>query len=269
MDKEEKIGEIYNYNIAISKRLKDICQPLLDHFGIYLITYRKFYNNGDLLYLFNHPDWMRYSFTNQCWNSAGFINRIKDLSTQNCIYYPWPEFPPLNDQVYCALYDFNIWNGMIVYKKSIHSIETFGFASDKNHALSSNFYINNKAIIEHFIKYFKCKIYPIIKPHEKSILIPYKPLVLDQASVHRDAAFFEATKINKFFLSLGSAELVLSKREEECLFHLARGKKTKEIAAALDLSVRTIEFYLNRVLGKTCLPNKSQLIDLYLAQRDV
>ncbi len=58
-----------------------------------------------------------------------------------------------------------------------------------------------------------------------------------------------------------ATEINLSKRESECLFFLTRGKSSKHIAQALNLSVRTIENYIENLKIKFNCQNKFDLID--------
>jgi DNA-binding CsgD family transcriptional regulator len=52
----------------------------------------------------------------------------------------------------------------------------------------------------------------------------------------------------------------LSRRELQCMLHLLRGKTSKEIANALQLSKRTIDFYLDNIKNKFGCQNKAELI---------
>lgn len=54
----------------------------------------------------------------------------------------------------------------------------------------------------------------------------------------------------------------LTKRQAECVFHLAMGKTKKEIAQYLHLSVRTIETYWNQIKDKLNCNNRSHLIEI-------
>ena len=53
----------------------------------------------------------------------------------------------------------------------------------------------------------------------------------------------------------------LSLREEQCVRYLLEGMSNKQIAWQLQLSTRTIEFYLDNVKSKLSCKNKTQLID--------
>ncbi len=51
-----------------------------------------------------------------------------------------------------------------------------------------------------------------------------------------------------------------SKRERECLFYLSRAKTSKEIAAILSISIRTIEHYIDNIKTKIGIASRSELI---------
>lgn len=53
----------------------------------------------------------------------------------------------------------------------------------------------------------------------------------------------------------------LSRRQEECLFFLIRGKTTKQIASILNLSPRTVEDYIDNIKIKFDCLSRHQLID--------
>lgn len=53
----------------------------------------------------------------------------------------------------------------------------------------------------------------------------------------------------------------LTKREAQCLFFIIRGKTAKYIASVLDLSIRTVEAYIQNIKDKLDCRNKSNLID--------
>ena len=52
----------------------------------------------------------------------------------------------------------------------------------------------------------------------------------------------------------------VSKREKECLYYLIRGMTAKEIGRALNLSPRTIEFYIENMKKKFSCHNRIDLI---------
>jgi len=53
----------------------------------------------------------------------------------------------------------------------------------------------------------------------------------------------------------------ISKREIECLFYLMKGKSARETGTLLNLSQRTVEYYLNCLKEKLHCTRKSELIE--------
>jgi DNA-binding CsgD family transcriptional regulator len=57
-----------------------------------------------------------------------------------------------------------------------------------------------------------------------------------------------------------SANKKLSKREKECLQHLTSGMTAKKIARILNLSPRTVEFYIENLKKKFACSNRTELV---------
>lgn len=75
------------------------------------------------------------------------------------------------------------------------------------------------------------------------------------------------TKSNKalgqksFIIEDNYPELSLSERETECFFYLLRGHSAKAVGTKLNLSVRTIESYLENIKNKLSCSSKTELIE--------
>ena len=64
-----------------------------------------------------------------------------------------------------------------------------------------------------------------------------------------------------YILNQEHSPLPLSKQQQACVFFLMRGKSMKEIAAILNLSVRTVESYFTMIKLKLGCTSKSQIIE--------
>ncbi|MDI9638686.1 helix-turn-helix transcriptional regulator [Geitlerinema splendidum] len=236
-----------NYNRAINERISALNEPLMKTCGLSLLTFRRFSNTGELLYIFNNNSWMEYSFENTYWNSMTFGSRVNQLSKQKFLNYIWPDFPDSQDPIYCALYGHNIWNGIIMYRKYDDCIEAFAFVAGRENAIIKNFYADSINILNDYIVYFKDKAHDLIHPNDKNIFIPYNLDISGNSTILENNIknFFEQTKVSKLFLTINGKDVPMSKREIECLFHVSKGKSMKEIALLLNLSPRTVESHLN------------------------
>ena len=67
-------------------------------------------------------------------------------------------------------------------------------------------------------------------------------------------------KYTRIFLGPEFPGIYLTAREEECAIYLMQGSTLKEIAQALDLSPRTVEFYLKNIKNKLNCRTKFQMM---------
>jgi len=70
----------------------------------------------------------------------------------------------------------------------------------------------------------------------------------------------ERNDIKRYYIMGQSSEAYLTRREAECLAHLAKGKSAKQVGKILALSPRTIEFYLEKIKHKFSCRTQTELI---------
>lgn len=70
----------------------------------------------------------------------------------------------------------------------------------------------------------------------------------------------EKKAVNRVFLGPEFPGIYLTPREEECAIYLMQGSTLKEIAKALELSPRTVEFYLKNIKNKLNCRTKFQMM---------
>lgn len=255
------------YNKHVMENLNEIAHPLYECFGIQLLTYRRFFNNGDLLHLSNSPCWLDHSNTYNHWTSYRTLQRIQETPTQGYKTFIWSETPDPQDSVYGALYEFDLWNGATVYEKNGSSTEVWAFSGKKDNPLIQDIYLNNFSIIKRFILYFQDKAKEILDTTDRSKIITGHPKLVDTPDAGENEAidsFIKKTQITRYALKSSEKDIYLSKREAQCIFHLSHGKGVKEIGQLLCLSPRTVEFYVNNLKEKTGDVSKQALLKKYL-----
>jgi DNA-binding CsgD family transcriptional regulator len=72
--------------------------------------------------------------------------------------------------------------------------------------------------------------------------------------------FIDCIARRKYYLGDKFPEIYLTQREAECVFWIIRGLTNKEVADKMQLSSRTIEYYLRNVRTKLNCYSKSHLI---------
>ena len=71
-------------------------------------------------------------------------------------------------------------------------------------------------------------------------------------------------KSQRYYLAEESENIYLTGREAETMVHLVLGKTIRETGEKMNLSPRTIEFYLNNVKRKLKVQRKTELIQKLL-----
>lgn len=148
----------------------------------------------------------------------------------------------------------------------------FGGKNNQNPLLS---YMKNIPILEQFISYYERKISHF--RNQNTTL--YAKFLSFNSFLHGLDDFISESEAANEFLSyihtdgyeMGSSNgfIRLTKREYECINHLANGATFKSIAKKLQLSPKTIEAHVNNIKLKTGLNYKADLVDWFHEVKEV
>lgn len=265
-----QVGNIIQYNKEIAPQLNELNKPLADNFAFSFFAYRRFYNDGNLLYLFNNHKWMDFCFQNSSWYSNSFQQKVGKMNDRGCFIDIWPEFPH-DDPVFSSMYALDIWNGMVYYQKHENYIETISFVSTRENPQVKHFYMNNMSLFNTYITYFKSKGHDLINPTDKSLFIPYPHHLIQNGTGRNDntSTFLNQTQLKAYSLTIGLRDVLLTKREMESIYCLSRGMTIKEAARLLGISPRTVEYYLNLAKDKAQVKETSDLLQAFLKNENI
>lgn len=270
----------FDYNYAVAERFSALCKPL-NYLGITHFGYMKFFQDGTYLALSHDIPWIKAYFENNLVDQASsiyggqkfslFADALKPQSP-----YLWFLWPTQNDLGGClsALYDYNIWHGINLTRKENDYLEVTYFATKKENPNVVNTYINNLEYLKKFIYYFKQNAPDLIDTSDLAKLAVQRSEVssydeyikMEMANeLARDQykKFIDATATHKYYLGDAYSHEAISKREIECLIYLSRGKTAKEIGKIINISPRTVEFYLNNLKSKLKCTYTSQVVDIF------
>jgi DNA-binding CsgD family transcriptional regulator len=99
------------------------------------------------------------------------------------------------------------------------------------------------------------------EPVMKKLLLHWKKLqIKETADVNLDVSKKQNLLQNKYFLGEQFQGVYLTQREADCVLVLLQVKTIKKAAVHLNLSPRTVEFYLRNVRIKLGCKKKTELI---------
>lgn len=216
--------------------IAEIMLPVISPHGMTVFNYYKIYFDGRMIRLSTDKAWTEQFFKKNYMHtmSAPDAYLIKPRN-----HYIWlTEDCP--EMLLDAAVNFNTSNGISIAVKTEDYIEYFCFAtSTENTRIINTFYLDNLDKLYQYGLEFKEKSKNLIDQMEKN------PLQL--VNQHKPG-------------NPNSSSIKLSRRQSECAQLLLLGKKTKEIGTALQLSPRTIEYYIENLKIKLQCQNKTELL---------
>jgi DNA-binding CsgD family transcriptional regulator len=262
----KKNGINLSKNIAITSasEVKEICMPLEKYFDITYFNYVKLFKNG-----------LRYVLTNntvftECYYADADLYQTKAVLNMECLktseIHLFCEFRDQASYV-VARNEFNIDNGFTIIQPSPsdESTELFYFATKRENCGHTHLYTTHLDSFYRFILYFKEKARYLIKQANKEKFfietLPIDSPIFDNTKIKSE--FYAETSINKLHMKFNNIEIVLSKREIDCLYLTMKNKTSKEIGQMLSISPRTVETYVSNVKLKSNCQTKKELISRF------
>ena len=218
-------------------------------------SYTRYYLDGTSVCLLTHTDWYSFFLRKEV---PGCINVFNLKSGCNL----WSELFP-EEAVADAKFNFNIDNGIHFTFRDNDYVEAISFASKSEEQKAIGYFIANIDLLEKFINYFKKRAEPLInKAVKNKIIIPEIMRGYEQVKSGFSLDFEQRMK---FLCSIGYDKMFnnLTSREYDCLRHLSRGLKTKEVGKFLGISHRTVETHIRNMMEKFNVNSKSKLAEIY------
>jgi len=245
--------------LSASESIKQICKPL-QHLTTHLFTYMKNFNDGTQINISSDPRWIEDYYALKLYNTSYFENH-PSLYQQGFKW--WTEGSDLPIYVHGRDY-FNSHYGITYCQQVEDGCEFFFFSGAKEHPFVLDFYLNNLDLLEKFSQYFKDHAVSILKECNHHRIIREQgtqmPTMIDTAN-RRNLFLQETGLLGQTLASFLSQFEPLTRREYECLLHSMKELSTaEEVAAAMNISRRTVETHLERIKSKLQCRSKNELM---------
>jgi len=251
------------------KKMKRICAPLEDCFGLENFWYYTLNDRGELSYISNNPLTAEFFYDNELYKGHPYF---KDPSLLKSGFF-FADKTKEKDyiQTQGKLRDFTqIFMAMNV---SEGKAEGYGFATANNSPELANSFINNLYLFRKFIHYFHSEAdEPILHMQKCSVDISstcgdsfYAPTQYFETLTGAENARDFLKKIDPLRYQVLQS---LSPREKECLRWFLKGLSAVQIGKKVHLSNRTVEHYLDSVKNKLSCNSRQELYETLLSCSD-
>jgi DNA-binding CsgD family transcriptional regulator len=253
-----------------NKQINSICEPLFN-LGLNYFSYFKLLNDGRFLIFFTDvaltEEWLT--------KPGGFGNITRTMfekkEPKSYFLAAFDEESLNKDRTVALLKQHGVANSFGIHKRdNFGCLTAFGFYSRNSDPLSTRFYVENIPLLEHFSQYFELKAKNLINPTNNRVFANFRQKLdisnqLEETNTFKNKInqFLLETKLPHTILKCKAGDVKLTTREEQCLLQLSQGRTFKEIAYALGLSPRTVEFYYNRLKERSGYQSREELIILF------
>lgn len=237
---------IYLMEELVQQKTKEF----LGQFGINYFQYAKCYYDGSFSMLANQLDLVRLflTFENEPLIYSYFEEELKNKQQ---FYFFWDESLP-SKPVSIVKQQFNFHHGLTLVRRHKNHYDLVAFALEKPHANPYGYFMTILHKLEWFIAEFE------INQVDEFRLVDNQRVYLprEKQDVNCQNLCIKKGRI-EFEVNDYSTHITL--KELYCIKGLTQGLSYKEVARRLDISPKTVETYINRVIHRTGLDYRNQI----------
>lgn len=250
-------------SLIYHQEIENICQPLkklnITYFAHVKLTHDKKFSG-----ISSNPRFTEHYLKNKYF--ASDIHNIDEDKVGNHIVWDAIEFTSIGEKICIESAELGVYSPFTIIKKSSDCINYYHFACNVRDKKINQIYLANIELLYRFIDYFNEKIARSILNQAYKFIIDLKafsPIIMtpfdNEPIICNKRDFFQNSDLHKNKKVIVN-DVILSKRQNEILHLIIRGKTVKEIAKILQLSPRTVGHYFDTVKIKFNVSTKSELI---------
>lgn len=261
-------------NSQLSNKFFKLVEPIADCYGLDVILFTKIGEDGSFFQVSNYSDLINFYWNGDLYLSNPFIRHPKQYTTGSVMLtdYPSEEF---QRTLICIKKFYNSNYLMASFIKNDREVYWIAYSSKNSQLPLVNLFVNERVVLEKFSQY-------IVKEW-KQFTLKMEDYTIDMAEVLGELEFkkeFPKMKIpnlnkKKYFLKrtglIDKQSLIpdFTLREVECISFLFKGKTAPQIADILNLSPRTVEYYIENIKNKLDCTSKSETIEKALELKEL
>lgn len=236
--------------LCLTSEIQEICKPL-NQLDISCLVFVRRYTSGKEVCLSTEPGWTQYFYDNQLYRSLILDKTVPaPLATFKPHIYPWTQFEDSRVRLDQSKY-FGVGLGLTIeYPREDH-VDLFHFGAKNENTEMKGLILSYQEYLTHFVYYFYEKTHKLLEGEKATNYLikladrePYSGLLnlKGHGSHTKICDFIKHTNTHSFLLpSHRKGNILVTKREAECLYYLARGYTSAQIATEWSRSIKTVE----------------------------
>lgn len=251
--------------LASCDEIRQLCLPLTKH-QITFFDYFRVYKDGGRSILTNDALRLRQVLSIEKAEAVAYGDSLNELKSG---YFLWDHAAELLPNRFRNLFlekkrisreNFSIDHGLTIFKNTKDYCDYYNFASTPSNSGIINFYINNFDYFENFILYFSENANSLLQTsYSNKVYFPNAKQLIRNVNFiptsDSDKHGINEIKPKRYYLNNDLKNRYLTHQEFTCASHVIQGHSIKESAKLLNISPRTVEFYLNEVKQKLSAKN--------------
>jgi hypothetical protein len=235
-----------------SQDIISICKPLFQSFGTeYFNFVRRFNNNGSEICLTTNAIWTKHFYEEKLYKHLfadrfaqrkSLINKLKVI--------PWTQFS-LSPVRIAQSNLFDIGIGITLIFSKIGFTDYFHFGTNNQNHHMAEYYVSYTDCLIQFAYYFydiANKIITECSKMENRLIISDRPFRKEHEFPHTTnldiQKFINDVQPKRFSIQNDVEQVLLTKKEIQCITYLTRGNTASDIGNLLHMSKRTVETHL-------------------------
>ena len=260
---EGSVNLASHISLTSADAIAKITKPLATHFLIKHFRFLRLYQDGTRILLSNFRDCTRFVYEEGHYTTM----RYDGCSPEHLVdgWHLWNADATTLDKTDFEK-DINnmlgLHHGLTFVSTGVSYWEIFTFDSDQ-----FDIHFVDKAMLRHFMFYFKEQANKILKHAEQEkLIIPDVTSILRLKHPNESAClhFLENSHINRYYLNGQYEGIYLTSKEAQCVYWLIQGKSADEIAMIEGNATKTIHRHLENVRKKLNCYKQTQLVKIVL-----
>lgn len=255
---------VQDYIIRHSDKIQKVTRPLHEKLDVGYFTYHRIDTQGNYTVLVDRPDWAEFYVQTQYYLDDPYLRHPDVYKPGLCAMQHHGTDTYKERIMHDGKEIFHLDYNVLLIEKSADYVEFFGFVANAGKNRLEGVVLNHPYFLKTFAAHFKRELSPILLPMRESAS---SLINLKGADFFNRELIHPHTDISALIAECGMGDLVrktarLSPQEKRCLQRIGLGESAKEIGAVLQISSRTVEFYVENIKNKLACTTKQELISV-------